>query len=93
MNRTCFVVAAMALAFSVATAGAQVPAPATTPAPVAAAPAPPAGPSPATVAALQLLQTMKAANEETIRRQAATLAQLEELEKAVDQIKIFSKRG
>ncbi|CAN5317966.1 hypothetical protein BH20VER2_BH20VER2_00850 [soil metagenome] len=83
----------MALAFFVATAGAQVPAPATTPAPVAAAPAPPAGPSPATVAALQLLQTMKAANEETIRRQAATLAQLEELEKAVDQIKIFSKRG
>ena len=44
-------------------------------------------------AALKLLQEMKAANEETLRKQAATLQQLDELEKAADQIKVFSKRG
>jgi hypothetical protein len=44
-------------------------------------------------AALKLLQEMKAANEETLRKQAATLEQLDELEKAADQIKVFTKRG
>jgi hypothetical protein len=44
-------------------------------------------------AALKLLQEMKAANEETLRKQAATLEQLDELEKAAEQIKVFSKRG
>ena len=44
-------------------------------------------------AALKMLQEMKAANEETLRKQAATLQQLDELEKAADQLKIFAKRG
>ena len=44
-------------------------------------------------AALKMLQEMKAANEETLRKQAATLQQLDELEKAADQIKVYSKRG
>lgn len=44
-------------------------------------------------AALKMLQAMKAANEETLRKQAATLEQLEELEKAADQIRVFTKRG
>ena len=44
-------------------------------------------------AALKMLQEMKAANEETLRKQAATLQQLDELEKASEQIKVFSKRG
>ena len=44
-------------------------------------------------AALKMLQEMKAANEETLRKQAATLQQLDELEKAADQIRVFSKRG
>jgi biopolymer transport protein ExbD len=43
--------------------------------------------------ALKMLQEMKAANEETLRKQAATLEQLDELEKAAEQIKIYSKRG
>ena len=43
--------------------------------------------------ALKMLQEMKAANEETLRKQAATLEQLDELEKAADQLKIFAKRG
>jgi hypothetical protein len=44
-------------------------------------------------AALRMLKEMKAANEETLQKQAATLEQLDELEKAADQLKIFSKRG
>jgi len=43
--------------------------------------------------ALKMLQEMKAVNEETLRKQAATLEQLDELEKAAEQIKIYSKRG
>ena len=43
--------------------------------------------------ALKMLKEMKAANEETLRKQAATLAQLDELEQAADQLKIFAKRG
>jgi hypothetical protein len=42
---------------------------------------------------LKMLQEMKAANEETLRQQAATLEQLDELEKAAEQIKVYSKRG
>jgi outer membrane protein assembly factor BamA len=44
-------------------------------------------------AALTMLLEMKAANEETLRKQAATLAQLEELEKAADQIRVFTRRN
>ena len=40
-----------------------------------------------------MLQEMKAANEETLRKQAATLEELDELAKAADQIRIFSKRS
>jgi hypothetical protein len=44
-------------------------------------------------AALQALQSLKAANDETLKKQAATLQQLEELQKAAEQIKTYSKRG
>jgi hypothetical protein len=44
-------------------------------------------------AALKVLQEMKAANEETLRKQTATLEQLDELEKVADQIRVYSKRG
>ncbi len=44
-------------------------------------------------ATLKLLQEIKAANAAVLGKQAETLQQLEELEKAADQIKIFSKRG
>ena len=44
-------------------------------------------------AALKMLQEMKAANEETLRKQAATLELLDELEKAADQIRVYAKRG
>ncbi len=44
-------------------------------------------------AALKSLQEIKTANEETLKKQEATLQQLDELQKAADQVKIFGKRG
>jgi hypothetical protein len=44
-------------------------------------------------AALKELLEIKAANEETLRKQAATLQQLDELEKMAEQIRIYSRRG
>ena len=44
-------------------------------------------------AAIKMLQEAKAANDEMLKRQEATLQQLDELQKAADQLKIFSKRG
>ena len=44
-------------------------------------------------AALKILQQVKAANDAVLAKQAATLQQLEELEKNADQLKIYSKRG
>jgi uncharacterized protein HemY len=54
---------------------------------------PPAGNVEADQATIQLLQEMKAANEDVLRKQEATLQRLDELQKAADQLKIFSKRG
>ena len=42
---------------------------------------------------LKLLQEMKAANDAILGKQAAALQQLEDLEKAVEQLKIYTKRG
>lgn len=42
---------------------------------------------------LQQLQQMKAANEETIRKQEAVLQQLDELQKAAEQLRIFTSRS
>jgi hypothetical protein len=42
---------------------------------------------------IKLLQEMKAANQETLRKQRAALEALDELQKAADQIKIYSKRS
>jgi hypothetical protein len=44
-------------------------------------------------AALKILLEIKAANEETLRKQAAMLEKLDELEKAAAQLKIFARRG
>ena len=43
--------------------------------------------------ALKMLQEIKAANEQTLQKQAAMLEELDELEKAADQLRIFAKRG
>jgi hypothetical protein len=42
---------------------------------------------------LKLLQEMKAVNAETLKKQEAVLQQLDELQKAAEQMKAFSKRG
>ena len=59
----------------------------------AAAPAPPAATSGGAKALMATLQQMKAANDETLRKQQATLLQLDEVQKAVEQIKIYTKRS
>jgi hypothetical protein len=63
--------------------------------PAAAASRAPAAPesSSSIPAALKMLQEMKEANEETLRKQAALLEQLDALEKTAEQIKVFSRRG
>lgn len=42
---------------------------------------------------IKLLQEMKAANAETLKKQEAVLQQLDELQKAAEQMKAFSKRS
>ena len=42
---------------------------------------------------IKLLQEMKATNEETLKKQEAALQQLDDLQKAAEQMKAFSKRG
>jgi hypothetical protein len=42
---------------------------------------------------LERLQQMQAVNDATIKKQEAALATLDELQKAAEEIKIFSKRG
>jgi hypothetical protein len=44
-------------------------------------------------AALKMLQEMKAVNDDTLRKQEATLELLDLMEQAADQLKIFTKRG
>ena len=42
---------------------------------------------------LKFLQEMKAANEATLKTQAAQMATLDALQKAAEEIKVYSKRG
>lgn len=74
-----------------------------TPAPIimqAATPAPPANAQPVaapvvdtTTSIMAQLQQIHATNAATIKKQEAALATLDALQKAADEIKIFSKRG
>ena len=43
--------------------------------------------------AITALQALKAENVQILQKQAAVLQQLEEMEKAAEQIKIYTKRG
>lgn len=44
-------------------------------------------------ALLKTLQETKAANDDILQKQAATLSQLEEIEKTADQLRVLTKRG
>jgi hypothetical protein len=43
--------------------------------------------------AIKLLEQLKAANDEVLAKQKATLEQLDELQQAADELRTFSKRG
>jgi hypothetical protein len=47
----------------------------------------------ATETTLKALQAMKAANDEILKQQTATLEKLDEIEKAANEIRIYTKRG
>ncbi len=44
-------------------------------------------------AAIKTLEKVKAANDELLKRQQATLQQLDDMQQAAEELKIFSKRG
>lgn len=67
--------------------------PAMTPATTAKGPAAPDDAAGSTQEALKALQAMKAANEEILKQQAATLLKLDEIEKAANEIRIYTKRS
>jgi len=47
----------------------------------------------ATQTTLKMLQAIKAANEEILKQQSATLQKLDDIEKAANEIRVYSKRG
>lgn len=63
------------------------------PAALTAATPPSASDSKSLPTLVKLLQEMKATNEETLKKQEAALQQLDDLQKAAEQMKTFSKRG
>jgi hypothetical protein len=84
-------------AFVVLTAAAQTPmpivVPAMTPANTTQSPVSAAVTTTSAQTALKALQAIKAANDEILKQQAATLEKLDELEKAANELRIYSKRG
>jgi hypothetical protein len=93
--RTYFFIFVAALLVSLA--GAQSPTPivvpAMTPATTAKSPGTPAVAPGSTETTLKALQEIKAANTEILKQQEATLQKLDELEKAAQEIRIYTKRG
>lgn len=91
-------IATLPLAFSGNAVRAQSPTPiivqAATSAPAATAP-PTTVPKDADAdeVTIRMLRQMKAANEEILKKQEATLQRLDEIQKAAEQLKVFSKRG
>lgn len=67
--------------------------PAMTPATAAVSPVTAAVTTTSIQATLKVLQAVKAANEELLKQQEATLQKLDEMEKAAQEIRIYGKRG
>jgi hypothetical protein len=100
MPNTKFILAlfAMLLILISGASRAQSPAPivvqAASPATTAPAAATPGTHDPASLqSAIKLLEQIKAANAETLKKQEAALQQLDELQQAAEQLKVFAKRG
>lgn len=83
-------IAAVVVSASAIYAQAPVPVAQTTVPVVAAAPAQNAA---SNAAMMQSLQQLKATNDELLKKQAATLQQLDEIAKAAEQIRILSARS
>jgi hypothetical protein len=92
--KTLCLLAIVALVTGVLSAQSPMPVivPAMTPATTVKPPAP-SDNSGSLQTAVKLLQEMKTANEETLQKQTATLQQLDELEKAANEIRIYTKRS
>ena len=92
-----FLLSLFALVLSVSLSAAQSPipivVPAMTPATTARSPVTAAVTTTSAQTTLKALQAMKAANDEILKQQAATLQKLDEIEKAAQEIRIYSKRG
>jgi hypothetical protein len=94
--RTLFLsILAAAMVVSIAHAQSPMPVvvPAMTPATTAKSPVTAAVTTASTQATLNALQAIKAANEEILKQQAATLLKLDEIEKAAQEIRIYTKRS
>jgi len=91
------ILTAVAFALLLSTGAAQTPmpivVPAMTPATTAQSPVTAAVTTASTQTTLKVLQAIKAANDEILKQQAATLLKLDEMEKAAQEIRIYSKRG
>jgi hypothetical protein len=88
--------AAVAFALLLSTGVAQTPIPVVVPAmtpATAQSPVTAAVTTASTQTTLKALQAIKAANEEILKQQTATLQKLDEMEKAAQELRIFSKRG
>lgn len=92
-----FIPTAAAFALFISIGAAQTPmpvvVPAMTPATTAQSPVTTAVTTASTQTTLKALQAIKAANDEILKQQAATLLKLDEMEKAAQEIRIYSKRG
>lgn len=87
-----FIAAAILVSNSIAQTPMPVIVPAMTPA-TSQSPAASAVTTAATQTTLKALQAIKAANDEILKQQAATLEKLDEAEKAANEIRINTKRG
>ncbi len=67
--------------------------PAMTPATAAVSPVTAAVTTTSIQTTIKVLQAVKAANEEILKQQEATLQRLDEMEKTAAEIRIYSKRG
>jgi len=94
--RTLFLsILAAAMVVSIGHAQSPMPVvvPAMTPATTAQTPVTAAVTTASTQTTLKALQAIKAANEEILKQQAATLEKLDEIEKAAQEIRIYTKRS
>ena len=86
----------VAAAILVSSGNAQTPMPIVVPAMTPTSARTPVAAAVTTAAAtttLKALQEIKAANDEILKQQAATLGKLDEIEKAANEIRVYSKRG